>query len=93
MTDRCSKIVVNSWCHLQDELFSGAWDSKLGRFRSNCAFRGLSDASYRLDTTLRRLGGEFPCLEKHLLRNFQEIDPWLTTAELDRCKQEGCFDL
>jgi hypothetical protein len=92
MTDQHPKIVVSSWCQLQDELFSGAWDSKLGRFRSNCAFRGLSDANYRLDTTLRRLGGEFACLEKHLLRNFRKyayrtgINPhsiwhWLSVAQ------------
>jgi len=65
-----NSVVVNSWCQLQDELFEGAWDAGLGRFRSNCAFRGLSDARYRLETTLMRLGGDFSGLEKHLLRNF-----------------------
>lgn len=65
-----NRIVVNDWCQLQNELFTGAWDDRLGRFRSNCAFRGLSDAGYRLETTLMRLGGEYICLEKHLLRNF-----------------------
>jgi hypothetical protein len=43
-----NRIVVKNWCQLQDELFEGAWDPGLGRFRSNCAFRGLSDAGYRL---------------------------------------------
>jgi hypothetical protein len=92
MTDQSNRIVVNNWCHLQDELFLGAWDSKLERYRSNCAFRGLSDASYRLDTTLHRLGGEFASLEKHLLRNFRKyayrtgINPhsiwhWLSVAQ------------
>jgi hypothetical protein len=87
-----NRVVVKSWCQLQDELFEGAWDAGLGRFRSNCAFRGLSDAGYRLETTLMRLGGDFAGLEKHLLRNFRKyayrtgINPhsiwhWLSVAQ------------
>ena len=87
-----NRIVIKSWCQLQDELFEGAWDDKLGRFRSNCAFRGLSDASYKLETTLMRLGGNYVGLEKHLLRNFTKyayrtaIHPhsvwhWLSVAQ------------
>jgi hypothetical protein len=67
-----NRVVVNNWCQLQDELFAGAWDASLGRFRSSCAFRGLSDANYRLETTLIRLGGDYVGLEKHLLRNFRK---------------------
>jgi hypothetical protein len=87
-----NRIVVRHWCHLQDELFEGAWDERLGRFRSNCAFRGLSDVHYRLETTLIRLGGAYLGLEKHLLRNFRKyayrtgINPhsiwhWLSVAQ------------
>jgi hypothetical protein len=85
-------IIVNSWCQLQDELFEGAWDANLGRFRSSCAFRGLSDARYPLQTTLMRLGGKYVALEKHILRNFSKyayrtaIHPhsiwhWLSVAQ------------
>jgi hypothetical protein len=85
-------LQVSSWCSLQDVLFEGAWDAGLGRFRTNCAFRGLSDAGYRLDTTLMRLGGDYARLEKHLLRNFRKyayrtgIHPhsiwqWLSVAQ------------
>jgi hypothetical protein len=87
-----NRVVVTNWCQLQDELFEGAWDEKLGRFRSNCAFRGLSDAGYKLETTLMRLGGDYVALEKHLLRNFTKyayrtaIQPhsvwhWLSVAQ------------
>lgn len=87
-----NKIVIKSWCQLQDELFQGSWDSSLGRFRSNCAFRGLSDAGYKLETTLMRLGGDYTGLEKHLLRSFRKyayrtgIHPhsiwhWLSVAQ------------
>jgi len=63
---------AKNWGHLQDLLLGGAWNEQLARFRSSCAFRGLSDASYRLDTTLIRLGGAFDRLEQHLLRNFKK---------------------
>jgi hypothetical protein len=62
----------DGWGELQEALFVDAWDPALGRHRSPYAFRGLSDASYRLETTLIRLGGDFEDLERHLLRNFRK---------------------
>lgn len=61
-----------SWNSLQDALFAGSWDADLGRYRSRCAYRGLSDATYRLETSLIRLGGPYWDLEHHLLRNFRK---------------------
>lgn len=65
-------VVVNSWSQLQDELFADAWNEELGRYRSRYAFRGLSETTYNLETTLTRLGGDFAMLENHLLRNFKK---------------------
>jgi len=65
-------VTIHSWEELQRELFADSYNSALGRFRSRYAFRGLSDASYRLNTTLQRLGGEYAPLERHLLRNFKK---------------------
>jgi hypothetical protein len=42
------------------------------RFRSDYAFRGVSDASYELKTSLARLCGTQTHLEYHLLRNFSK---------------------
>jgi len=67
-----NEIRINSWSELQNELFADSWDEDLGRFRSRFAFRGLSDASYQLETTLIRLGGDFATLEHHLIRNFKK---------------------
>lgn len=67
-----SDIYVTSWNQLQDELFRGAWNDSLQRYRSSFAFRGLSDSSYLLETSLKRLQGPFWLLEKHLLRNFRK---------------------
>lgn len=63
---------AESWSHLQELLFEGSWNEHIGRFRSPCVFRGLSDAAYQLKTSLLRLGGDFPRLERHLLRNFKK---------------------
>lgn len=62
---------ISSWSELQEELFTDFWNPEIGRYRSPYAFRGLSDASYHLETSLIRLGGEFETLERHLLRNFR----------------------
>jgi hypothetical protein len=59
----------DNWGELQEALFVDACDPTLGRHRSPYAFRGFSDTSHRLETTLIRLGGNFENLERHLLRN------------------------
>jgi hypothetical protein len=64
--------VINSWGELQEALFADCWIEELGRFRSRYAYRGLGDAQFPLQTTLMRLGGDYPTLEKHLLRNFRK---------------------
>jgi hypothetical protein len=65
-------VRAQSWNELQDLLFAGAWNATIRRYRSPWAFRGLGDASYALNSTLIRLGGEFATLEKHLIRNFKK---------------------
>ena len=67
-----NEIRVESWGELQESLFAGSWIEDLGRYRSRCAYRGLSDARYPLETTLMRMGGSYAQLEKHLLRNFRK---------------------
>lgn len=63
---------AHSWGHLQDLLFSDSWDPALQRVRSPLAFRGLSDCTYCLHTSLIRLGGDFAALERNLLRSFRK---------------------
>ena len=57
---------------MQEELFRGSWNESIRRFRSPFVFRGLSDQSYRLFTSLIRLEGRYEKLEKHLLRSFRK---------------------
>ncbi|HMQ51238.1 MAG TPA: FRG domain-containing protein [Anaerolineae bacterium] len=67
-----NEVWVKSWNDLLDILYAGAWSPTLQRYRSPFAFRGVSDRGYRLETTLRRLGGDFVKVEPHLLRNFRK---------------------
>ena len=65
------EVEVSSWTELNDALYEDSWREELGRFRSNFAFRGMSDASGDLTTSLGRHGAASEGLEAHLLRNFR----------------------
>jgi hypothetical protein len=72
MDPNINTVVVENWNQLIDELFSESWKSGIERYRSDYAFRGLSNRDYALRTSLARLGGEYHRLERHLLRNFMK---------------------
>src|SRR5205085_8191633 len=59
------------WLELHELLFGDAWNEKLGLFRSNFAFRGGSDSSAGLTSSLARLGGDTE-LERQLMRAFRK---------------------
>lgn len=67
------EIRVHSWNELNDALYSESWQEPLGRFRSTYVFRGQSDASHVLKTSLARMSGPESAgtLEGHLLRAFR----------------------
>jgi hypothetical protein len=65
-------IRVKSWAELLEQLYTESWKPDLARFRSNDAFRGQASDRDTLTTSLRRLGGDYPQLEGHLLRNFRK---------------------
>ncbi|MDQ3930951.1 MAG: FRG domain-containing protein, partial [Chloroflexota bacterium] len=66
------EIVVRSWNELNECLYEESWSERLGRFRSNFAFRGMQDAGFDLTTSLVRLGGVYEAHEDDLLRNFRK---------------------
>jgi hypothetical protein len=65
-------IVAESWAHLCEVLFEDAWQPEIRRHRSHYAYKGLNREDYRLTTSLMRLGGSFPQVERHLVRNFKK---------------------
>ncbi|MCF7858795.1 MAG: FRG domain-containing protein [Candidatus Cloacimonetes bacterium] len=67
-----NEYYAKDWNDLQEKLFANSWNPRIGRYRSRYAFRGLSDADFKLETTLIRLVGDYQKLENHLLRNFSK---------------------
>ena len=70
------------WSELQEMLFRDSYNQEIDRIRSPFIYRGLSDISYELKTSLIRLGGPYERLEFHLLRNFKKyaFNPQVTTS-------------
>jgi hypothetical protein len=66
------EVRVKTWVDLQRELYEESWNPVLQRFRSDFAYRGVSNADWDLHTSLSRLGGNYRELEGHLLRNFMK---------------------
>lgn len=66
------EVRVADWNELNSQLYLGSFRDDIGRFRSRFAYRGVSDATHGLVTSLSRLGGDYPRLEHHLLRNFRK---------------------
>jgi hypothetical protein len=66
------KIVAQSWVHLQELLFEGAWNEQLKRFRAAGAFRGCGRTGGGLHHSLSRIGGTFGARERHIIRNFRK---------------------
>jgi hypothetical protein len=73
-----SDVTVTTWSQLQEALFEGSWNDEIRRYRSPFVYRGLSDKSYPLETSLMRLGGEYWQLERHMLRNFRKYAQRIT---------------
>lgn len=67
-----NEVRVSSWNELNEQLYQGSWREELGRFRSTCAYRGVSDCTYSLETSLKRLSGRSRDLEVHILRAFRK---------------------
>ena len=78
--------MIKSWKQLVEEVYRNSWKPQLGRYRSDYAFRGLSDASYQLKNSFLRNCGNHPELEYHILRNFRKYartsEPQLTNTQL-----------
>ncbi len=66
------ELKATSWTNAIELLYENSWQDDLQRYRSNYAFRGLSDKTYDLKTSLMRLGGKYWEVERHLLRNFRK---------------------
>jgi len=72
---------VNSWMELMQELYDFPMTS-YQRHRSAFVYRGVADQAWGLETSLRRLGGDYINVEKPLLRSFRKYaEPGSIPAE------------
>jgi len=63
---------VRGWADLLETLYADSWNERLGRFRSDFAFRGLEAPGCELHSGLMRFGDQAADFEGHLLRNFRK---------------------
>src|SRR3954470_23636613 len=63
---------VSSWRELDEAVADTSWCCHEHRVHSTLVFRGLARSSYRNISSLARLTGDYPALERHLLRNFRK---------------------
>ena len=64
-------IKINSIDDVKDLVFDLSLNEENGRYRSAYLYRGMSDSSFELKTSLmRNCGAKAPLLEKHLLENY-----------------------
>ena len=67
-----SAQTVSSWRELDEAIADTSWCDHGHHVRSTLVFRGLTRSSYRNISSLARLAGDYPALERHLLRNFRK---------------------
>ncbi|MEO6503945.1 MAG: FRG domain-containing protein [Jatrophihabitantaceae bacterium] len=65
-------VVVSDWHELDDVLNDEIRPATAGRHHSHLAYRGVSSAAWPLQSSLKRLGGPYVALERHLIRNFRK---------------------
>jgi hypothetical protein len=65
---------AENWADLQAYLFD-IYENTTDRHRSSYAFRGVSNVTYNLETSLQRMGRQPSTVEYQLIRNFQKYSP------------------
>src|SRR5689334_478480 len=63
---------VGSWRELDDAVARSSLGHHPRHAHSTLVFRGLARSSYSNVSSLSRLDGDFPELERHLVRNFRK---------------------
>jgi hypothetical protein len=67
-----TSFTVSSWRELDEAIADTSWSRRGHRVHSTLVFRGLARSDYRNISSLARLAGDYPTLERHLLRNFRK---------------------
>jgi hypothetical protein len=67
-----NEIMITCWNDFEEAVFINAWRENIKRYRPSYVFRGLSNSTYGLETSLNRLCRNKFDLENSLLRNFKK---------------------
>lgn len=65
-------LYPKTWSEVYEALFKDTYNPRIDRFKSRFAYRGVSSENYKMETSLMRLGGEYPKVEGHLLKQFKK---------------------
>lgn len=69
-----NELVPEDWKDLHNYLFNEQ-DKEIGRYRSQYAYRGVSNFDFGLETSIQRIGRRPSDCEWHIIRNFQKYSP------------------
>jgi hypothetical protein len=67
-----AEIRVEKWGDLIDEIYFEPVNEQLNRYRSQCVYRGMTDAQYGLEPGLMRVGEHFAAVEMLLFNDFRK---------------------
>jgi FRG domain len=67
-----AEIRVETWVNLISEIYFEPVNKELNRYRSQCVYRGMTDAIYELTPGLMRVGEHFADVEMLLVNDFQK---------------------
>ncbi len=72
MTKIKNILKPKTWSEVYEALFEDTYNARINRYKSRFAYRGVSSESYKMETSLMRLGGEYSKVENHLIRQFKK---------------------
>ena len=64
------EVVIKSFEHLQEVVFKDCYDEKIGRYRNEFVYRGLSNKEFSLQTSFQRVCSHDLDLERSVIRSF-----------------------
>ncbi len=66
------EVTIHSFEELQELVFKDCYEESINRYRNDFVYRGVSDGSYPLITTLNRECSHNLELEEHIIRSFKK---------------------
>lgn len=75
------RITPSDWSDLMKILHDDTYDDSISRHRSTYAFRGMSCASWEMETSLSRLGVPYDGMELNIIKQFEKYGSEITKLD------------